>query len=189
MGMAVLTNVAALNAYGALARTGDSMTSSLRRLSSGSRITRAADDAAGLAISETLRAQIRGMTQAVRNTQDGISLVRTADGALGETVAILQRMRDLSVQAASSGALDATSTAAIGAEIDQLKQELDRIAATTSFNDIPLLDGTYDRLFQVGANGGETVRVVIPRTAWAWAPPVWDCPRSASTEGRASRPP
>jgi flagellin-like hook-associated protein FlgL len=102
------------------------------------------------------------MTQAVRNTRDGIGLLWTADGVLGETAAILQRMRDLSVQAANTGVVGATATAAIGHEMSQLKEELDRIAAGTSFNGTPLLDGTYDRLFQVGANAGETVRVVIP---------------------------
>jgi flagellin len=102
------------------------------------------------------------MTVAVRNVQDGIGVVRTADGALEEVSAVLRRMRDLSVQAANTGAMDAHATGAIGTEIEQLKEELDRIARTTGFNGIALLDGSYDRLFQVGANVGETVRVVIP---------------------------
>ncbi|MBM7807668.1 flagellin [Geodermatophilus bullaregiensis] len=164
MGLRVTTNVAALNTHRVLARTDQATTASLRRLSSGLRITSAADDAAGLAISEGLRAQVRGMTVAVRNTQDGIGVVRTADGALGEVSAVLQRMRDLSVQAAGTGVVDARATEAVGTEIEQLKRELDRIAHTTAFNGIPLLDGSYDRLFQVGANVAETVRVVIPPT-------------------------
>ena len=162
MGLGVVTNVAALNAHRALARTDQAATVSLRRLSSGLRIGSAADDAAGLAVSEGLRAQVRGMTVAVRNVQDGIGVVRTADGALEEVSAVLRRMRDLSVQAANTGAMDARATGAIGAEIEQLKEELDRIARTTGYNGIALLDGSYDRLFQVGANVGETVRVVIP---------------------------
>ena len=161
MGLGVVTNVAALNAHRALARTDQAATVSLRRLSSGLRIGSAADDAAGLAVSEGLRAQVRGMTVAVRNVQDGIGVVRTADGALEEVSAVLRRMRDLSVQAANTGAMDARATGAIGAEIEQLKEELDRIART-GFNGIALLDGSYDRLFQVGANVAETVRVVIP---------------------------
>jgi flagellin len=162
MGLGVVTNVAALNAHRVLARTDQAATVSLRRLSSGLRIGSAADDAAGLAVSEGLRAQVRGMTVAVRNVQDGIGVVRTADGALEEVSAVLRRMRDLSVQAANNGAMDAHATGAIGTEIEQLKEELDRIARTTGFNGIALLDGSYDRLFQVGANVGETVRVVIP---------------------------
>jgi flagellin len=162
MGLGIVTNVAALNAHRVLARTDQAATVSLRRLSSGLRIGSAADDAAGLAVSEGLRAQVRGMTVAVRNVQDGIGVVRTADGALEEVSAVLRRMRDLSVQAANNGAMDAHATGAIGTEIEQLKEELDRIARTTGFNGIALLDGSYDRLFQVGANVGETVRVVIP---------------------------
>jgi flagellin len=162
MGLGVVTNVAALNAHRVLARTDQAATVSLRRLSSGLRIGSAADDAAGLAVSEGLRAQVRGMTVAVRNVQDGIGVVRTADGALEEVSAVLRRMRDLSVQAANTGAMDADATGAIGTEIEQLKEELDRIARTTGYNGIALLDGSYDRLFQVGANVGETVRVVIP---------------------------
>ncbi len=162
MGLGIVTNVTALNAHRVLARTDQAATVSLRRLSSGLRIGSAADDAAGLAVSEGLRAQVRGMTVAVRNVQDGIGVVRTADGALEEVSAVLRRMRDLSVQAANNGAMDAHATGAIGTEIEQLKEELDRIARTTGFNGIALLDGSYDRLFQVGANVGETVRVVIP---------------------------
>jgi flagellin-like hook-associated protein FlgL len=164
VGLGVVTNVPALNTHRALARTDRAEVASLRRLSSGLRITSAADDAAGLVIAEGLRAQVRGMTVAVRNTQDGIGVVRVADGALEQVTAVLQRLRDLSVQAANSGALDPRATAAIGTEVEQLKEELDRIARDTAFDGTPLLDGSYDRLFQVGAGRSETVRVTIPPT-------------------------
>jgi flagellin len=161
MGLRVNNNVAALNAYRNLSATDNAMSKSLEKLSSGLRINRAADDAAGLAISEGLRSQIGGLKVAVRNIQDGISVVQTAEGALTETHGILQRMRDLAVQAANSGALASDATSAIQSEIVQLKAELDRIAATTSFNGKKLLDGTFDAVFQVGANAGETISVVI----------------------------
>src|SRR4051812_22899852 len=137
------------------------MNKSLERLSSGYRINKAADDAAGLAISEGLRSQIGGLTQAVRNTQDGTSVVQTAEGALSESTSILQRMRDLSVQASNSGSLNTTATGAIQKEIGQLKQELDRISNTTTFNGTKLLDGSFNKAFQVGANAGETISVGI----------------------------
>ena len=127
MGMSVNTNPAALNAYRNLSVTDSQMSKSLERLSSGFRINRAADDAAGLAISEGLRSQIGGLKVAVRNTQDGVSVVQTAEGALTETHSILQRMRDLAVQSAND-TNDTASRAAIGAEATALKEELDRIA-------------------------------------------------------------
>lgn len=161
MGMRVSTNVTALAAHRHLARTDGALSRSLERLSSGHRVNRAADDAAGLGISQGLRAQIGGMTRAVRNTQDGISLVQTAEGALAETTALLQRMRDLAVQAANDGSLDGRASRAVQGEVDQLKAELDRIAGTTTFHGRPLLDGTYRGTFQVGANVGETLTVVI----------------------------
>jgi flagellin len=159
--MSVNTNIAAMNAYRNLSTTNNQMSKSLERLSSGFRINRAADDAAGLAISEGLRSQIGGLTQAVRNTQDGTSVVQTAEGALSESTSILQRMRDLSVQASNSGSLNSTATASIQKEIGQLKQELDRIASTTTFNGTKLLDGNFAKAFQVGANAGETISVNI----------------------------
>jgi flagellin len=161
MGMSVNTNIAAMNAYRNLSQTNDAMSKSLERLSSGFRINKASDDAAGLAISEGLRSQIGGMTQAVRNTQDGTSVVQTAEGALNETTSILQRMRDLSVQAANGGGLNADAKASIQKEVKQLKSELTRIADTTTFNGTKLLDGNYDGTFQVGANSGETIGVKI----------------------------
>jgi len=157
----VNTNISAMNAYRNLSTTNTAMSKSLERLSSGFRINRAADDAAGLAISEGLRSQIGGLTQAVRNTQDGVSVVQTAEGALSESTSILQRMRDLSVQASNSGSLNTTATSSIQKEIGQLKEELNRIATTTTFNGTKLLDGNFAKAFQVGANAGETISVNI----------------------------
>jgi flagellin len=157
----VNTNIAAMNAYRNLSTTNTAMNKSLERLSSGFRINRAADDAAGLAISEGLRSQIGGLTQAVRNTQDGTSVVQTAEGALSETTSILQRMRDLSVQASNSGSLNTTASGSIQKEITQLKSELDRISNNTTFNGTNLLDGSYNKVFQVGANAGQTIGVNI----------------------------
>jgi len=161
MGLSVVTNVSALVAHRAVTTTSDSMTRSLERLSSGYRINRAADDAAGLAISQNLRAQITGLKQAARNTQDGISVVRTADGALHAATSLLHRMRDLSVQAANDGGLTDSAKQAIQSELNQLKEELTRIGGTTTFNGKSLLDGTYQGTFQIGANRGETLTVVI----------------------------
>src|ERR1700760_642969 len=154
--LSVQTNTAALNAYRNLSRTQDQMNTSMQRLSSGYRINSAADDAAGLAISTQLGSQISGLTQAVRNTQDGISVVQTASGALNETTAILQRMRDLSVQAANDSNSSGSRTD-ITTEVTQLTAELNRIASTTAFNGNNLLDGTAGGgsgtlNFQVGAD-------------------------------------
>jgi len=166
----VNTNIAAMNAYRNLSTTNDAMSKSLERLSSGFRINRAADDAAGLAISEGLRSQIGGMTQAVRNTQDGTSVVQTAEGALNETTSILQRMRDLAVQASNSGSLNGNALDSIQKEMGQLKSELTRISDTTTFNGTKLLDGSFTgKNFQVGANANETITVNIAGGASATA--------------------
>jgi flagellin len=156
-----MTNIAAMNAYSNLSKTNDAMNQSLQRLSSGYRINKAADDAAGLAISEGLQSQIGGLTQAVQNTQDATSVVQTAEGALNETTSILQRMRDLSVQASNSGSMNSDALDSIQKEISQLKDELTRISNTTTFNGTKLLDGTFAKTFQVGANSGETISVAI----------------------------
>src|SRR3954463_7910857 len=150
VGLTVNNNIAAMNAYRNLSVTNNSMSKSLEKLSSGFRINRAADDAAGLAISEGLRSQIGGLKVAVRNTQDGISVVQTAEGALTETHSILQRMRDLSVQASNAGGINDDAKGNIQSEIGQLKQELDRISNTTTFNGKKLLDGSFSANFQVG---------------------------------------
>jgi flagellin len=152
MGLRINQNVAAMNSYRNLAVTDGQMTKSLERLSSGFRINRAADDAAGLAISEGLRSQVSGLKVAVRNAQDGISVVQTAEGALTEVHSILQRMRDLSVQAANGqeGAVAATTAqTAADTEFQELALELDRIATTTKFGDQALLDGNFEGEFQV----------------------------------------
>jgi flagellin len=159
--LSVNTNTAAINSYRNLSVTSNAMNKSLERLSSGYRINRAADDAAGLAISEGLRSQIGGIKVAVRNTQDAISVVQTAEGALNETTSILQRMRDLAVQAANAGSNDTNSSAALDAESKQLQSELDRIANKTTFNNVSLLKGSYQKDFQVGYASGDTVQVTI----------------------------
>jgi flagellin len=161
VGLRVNNNIAALNAYRNLSVTDGQMSKSLEKLSSGFRINRAADDAAGLAISEGLRSQIGGLKVAVRNTQDGISVVQTAEGALTETTSILQRMRDLSVQGANDGGLNADAKGNIQKEITQLQSELTRISDTTKFNGSKLLDGNFSAKFQVGANAGETIDVAV----------------------------
>ncbi|MBO0922408.1 flagellin [Cellulomonas sp. zg-ZUI222] len=161
MGLSINTNLAALNAYRNLGTTQGDLSKSLEKLSSGLRINRAADDAAGLAISEGLRSQINGTKQAVRNAQDGISVVQTAEGALTETHSILQRMRTLSVQAANDGGLSVGAKGNIQDEITQLTTELDRIAATTQFNGTKLLDGRYESGFQVGANTDPSDRIAV----------------------------
>jgi len=149
MGLRINQNIAAQNAYRNLSVTDGQMSKSLEKLSSGFRINRAADDAAGLSISEGLRAQTGGLKVAVRNAQDGISVVQTAEGALTEVHSILQRMRDLSVQASSSGSNDTDARTASDTEFKELGKELDRIANTTKFGSQKLLDGAYSGDFQV----------------------------------------
>jgi flagellin len=164
MGLYVTSNVAALNAYRNLNSTQANQNSSLEKLSSGYRINRAADDAAGLAISQGLQAQIGGLSVAVTNAQDAVSVVQTGDGALTETQAILQRMRDLAVQAASGGSQDANAQAASQTEFAQLQSEIDRIASTTNFDGQNLLDGTYTGTFQVGANNTANDQITVDLT-------------------------
>jgi flagellin len=161
MGLRINQNIAAANAYRNLSVTDNQMSKSLEKLSSGFRINRAADDAAGLSISEGLRAQIGGLKVAVRNAQDGISVVQTAEGALTETHSILQRMRDLAVQASSSGSQDSDARAAANTEFAQLGKELDRIASTTAFGGQKLLDMSYLGTFQVGANNSGSDQIAV----------------------------
>ena len=162
MGFSVNTNVSALNTYRNLSRTQDSQSKSLEKLSSGLRINRAADDAAGLSIAEGLKAQVNGYSVAARNAQDGISVVQTAEGALGEAQSVLQRMRDLSVQAAND-TNNAEARTAITSELDELSNELNRIVESTNFNGISLLSDTAaDLTVQVGAEGtgaGNTITI------------------------------
>jgi len=139
--MRVYHNIPALFAYNAVNATNSALQKSIGKLSTGLRINSAADDAAGLAISEKMRAQVRGLDQAVSNSQDGISMIQTAEGALNETHSILQRMRELSVQAAND-TLTQQDRGYIQAEVDQLRDEIDRISTTTQFNKKKLLDGS-----------------------------------------------
>lgn len=141
MGLRINQNIAALNAHRNLVATDNALSKSLERLSSGFRINRAADDAAGLAISEKLRAQVRGLAQAIRNAQDGISMIQTAEGALNEVHAMLQRMRELALQAAND-TLSTEDRAAINQEIQQLRAEIDNVSSRTTFNGKKLLDGS-----------------------------------------------
>lgn len=141
--MRINQNIMAFNAYRNLTTTNNQMGKSLEKLSSGFRINRAADDAAGLVISEGLRSQIGGLRQATRNAQDGTSVVQIAEGALTEVHAMLQRMRDLAVQAANTGSNDSSATQAAQDEISQLRSEIDRIASSTSFGSQSLLDGSF----------------------------------------------
>ncbi len=152
MGIRINTNVASIAAQRAMSLTNKRVGDNLRKLSSGERITRAGDDAAGLAISENLKAQIRGMRQAKRNANDAISLVQVAEGGLNEVSNIIIRLRELAVQTASDTIGD-TERSFSDIEFQQLKDEIDRIAKSTNFNGVQLLDGTGGRLeFQVGVN-------------------------------------
>jgi len=163
MSLRVNNNVAALNAYRNLTVTEGQQGKALEKLSSGFRINRAADDAAGLSISEGLRSQVGGLKVATRNAQDGVSVVQTAEGALTEVHSMLQRMRDLAIQASNSGAnggAGGDAVKAANAEVTELKAAITQIANTTQFNGGQLLDGSQASLtFQVGANAGETQTV------------------------------
>jgi flagellin len=161
MSLRVNTNTAAFNAYRNLAVSDGQVSKSLEKLSSGLRINRAGDDAAGLVISEGLRAQISGLKQATRNAQDGVSVVQTAEGALTEVHSMLERMRDLAVQAANTGSNGTTAVAAAQAEINQLVSAINDIASRTQFNGQALLSSSGTLTFQVGANAGETLTVSL----------------------------
>lgn len=158
--MRINHNISALNTYFQLNKNTRATSNAMEKLSSGLRINKAADDAAGLAISEKMRGQINGLEQANRNAQDGISMIQTAEGALNETHSILQRMRELSTQA-SNGTLTSTDRSNIQDEMGQLSKEITQIASTTQFNTKHLLDGSQTAAvsFQVGANSGETISI------------------------------
>jgi flagellin len=159
--MRINNNIMAMNAHRQLSINQSNASKSMERLSSGMRINRAGDDAAGLAISEKMRGQIRGLKQAQRNAQDGISLIQTAEGALNETHAILQRMRELAVQAASDTNIG-VDRSEIQKEMNELIDELDRIANQTQFNEQNLLDGTFtDKKFHIGANASQDITLSI----------------------------
>src|ERR687887_1918327 len=158
MSLRIQHNVEAFDAQRQLSMTSDKMSKAMEHLSSGYRINRAADDSAGLAISEKLRAQIGGLMQAQRNAQDAISLVQTAEGAMQEVHAMLSRVRDLAVQF-NNGTLSASDKAALTAEVAQLCAEIGRIGSQTKFNNISLLSGGGAITFQVGADDGQTLTV------------------------------
>lgn len=163
--MRINHNIAALNTYRQLSTNQTLGNKALEKLSSGLRINRAGDDAAGLAISEKMRGQIRGLDMATKNAQDAISLIQTAEGNLNETHSILQRMRELAVQAASD-TNDDTDRAQLQAEMDELIAEIDRIANDTEFNTQTLLDGSLSGsgnalTFHIGANSGQSIKLEI----------------------------
>ena len=160
--MIINHNIPALNTYRQLTGNNTQVSKNMEKLSSGLKINRAGDDAAGLAISEKMRAQIRGLDMATKNAQDGISLIQTAEGALNETHAILQRMRELAVQSSNDTNEDSVDRAALQAEVEQLVEEIDRIATTTEFNTQKLLDDSFkDKIFHIGANEGQNMTVTI----------------------------
>ena len=178
--MIVQHNITSMNANRQLGIVGNNLAKSTEKLSSGYRINRAADDAAGLAISEKMRAQVRGLNRASDNAQDGISLIQTAEGAMDQQHAILQRARELVVQAGNTGVLDDGRKSGSGDddfqkiqdELNELQKEFTRINEQTEFNKKKLLDGTYtDQYLQVGANDGQGISVTINKTNWT-APTV-----------------
>ena len=159
MAQIINTNISSLTAQRNANRTQNDLSTAIARLSSGLRINSAKDDAAGLAISDRMTAQIRGINQAARNANDGISLAQVAEGALGSVTANLQRMRELAVQSANS-TNSASDRVALQQEVAQLSTEIDRVATQTQFNGLNLLDGTFTaQQFQVGANAGQTITI------------------------------
>jgi flagellin len=160
MGLRINTNVAALNTRRILRRSTLDLNKSLERLSSGLRINRAADDAAGLAIAEGFQSQIRGVQVAQRNSQDGISLVQTAEGALSETTSILQRMRELAVQS-SNGTQSAQNRLALDAEVQQLLEQIDDISTDSEFNGLFILSAPQTITLQAGAQASQTLLIKL----------------------------
>src|SRR5262249_16320003 len=156
MGLRIQNNIEAFNTHRQLNATAAEASKSMEKLSSGYRINRAADDAAGLGISEKMRGQIGGLAQAQRNAQDGISLVQTAEGALSEVHSMLQRVRDLKVQFAN-GTLDSDDKDAIAAEVGQISKEVSNIVTDTKFNGTTVFDNSFT--FEVGANDNETISI------------------------------
>ncbi len=158
--MIINNNIPALNTHRQMGVNQQANQNSMEKLSSGMRINRAGDDAAGLAISEKMRAQINGLDQASRNAQDGISLIQTAEGALDETHSILQRMRELAVQSSNDTNVE-VDRQELQKEVDQLSQEITRIADTTQFNTQDLLDGGFEATFHIGANSNQNIELSI----------------------------
>jgi flagellin len=177
------TNVQSLNAQRNLMSSQGSLATSMQRLSSGLRVNSAKDDAAGLAISERMNAQVKGLNVAARNANDGISLAQTAEGALGKVGDMLQRVRELAVQSVNA-TNNATDRGALNAEAQQLKAEIDRVATTTKFNGTALLDGQFtNKAFQVGANQGETINIASIANAQSATLGTWFTPSSPNISG------
>ena len=164
MGLFVNTNVSSLNAQRNLFNSAQSLSTSFERLSSGFRINRAADDAAGLQITDRLTTQVQGLNQAARNANDAISLVQTAEGALGEVTTSLQRIRTLAVQS-QNGINSSADRTALQKEVTALKDEISRIASDSQFANLDILQGDFSSKFLVGANGGQTISVNLSRTS------------------------
>jgi len=164
MGLMINTNIEAFNAHRNLVNTENALSKSMQRLSSGLRINSAADDAAGLAISEKLTGQVNGLDQAARNVGDGVSLVQTAEGSLNQVHAMLQRIRELAVQY-QNGTLATSDQQAIQSEVNQLVSEINRIGSTAQFNGIALFSSTTTISFQVGANDSEVISVTTTAMA------------------------
>jgi flagellin len=179
MSLRINQNIDALNSYRNLSTTQSAMSKSLEKLSSGFRINRAADDAAGLSISEGLRSQVGGLQVGVRNAQDGISVVQTAEGALTEVHSMLQRMNDLAVQY-NNGTQNSDSQTALASEFGQLKTEIGRIETNTKFNGVALFGGSATTNFQVGYSSTDTIGVDLSYT------PTTDTGSLDITSGTAS---
>jgi flagellin len=160
MSLRINTNVGALNAYNNLSKVSAATERSLTKLSSGYRINSAADDAAGLAISEKMRGQVGGLNQSMRNISDGVSMIQTAEGSLNEIHAMLQRVRDLAVQY-KNGTNSTDDQAAIVREVNALGSEIERIGSAAAFNGIQLLDASGSVTFQVGSNDGDEITVAL----------------------------
>ncbi len=186
MAQTINTNISSLNAQRNLNASQSSLATSMQRLSSGLRVNSAKDDAAGLAIAERMNTQVRGLNVAARNANDGISLAQTAEGALGKIGDMLQRMRELAVQ--SANATNSTSDRmALQAEVQQMKEEIARVAATTKFNGTTLLDGSFTaQTFQVGANAGETITLATVADADLAALGTWQTSADSYTQTLAA---
>jgi flagellin len=182
MSLRIQNNVEAFNAQRQLVTNSDKLGKAMEKLSSGYRINRAGDDAAGLAISEKLRGQIGGLTQASRNAQDAVSLVQTAEGALNEVHSMLQRVRELAVQY-KNGTLSSTDRTAIQSEVDQLKAEIERIGGETEFNGIKLLNSASGTVtFQVGAGDSQQITVATISVGSSVASTVYTMSATSTTD-------
>jgi len=185
MSLFVNTNVSSLNAQRNLFDSANSLNTSFERLSSGFRINRAADDAAGLQITDRLTTQIQGLNQAARNANDAISLTQTAEGALGEVTTSLQRIRTLAVQS-QNGINSSADRVALQKEVTALKNEISRIATDTQFGGLDILQGDFSSKFLVGANGGQTISVNLSRTDGFGSDGLGVGATDVSTEAKAS---